>query len=121
MSDDYPEHTKLKAVQDQTQAIGEFLEWASYTHGIRLASDQEPTDLRRCERCDPDSFRTRYEVGECPACETDDGWYEVTLSPRLMEHTGRPMALVAEWAGIDEDRLEQEKRQMLDRLRAANA
>ena len=25
--DEYPEHTKLRAVSDRSQAIGEFLEW----------------------------------------------------------------------------------------------
>ena len=27
---DYPEHEKLKKVQDESQAIGEFLEWVNY-------------------------------------------------------------------------------------------
>jgi hypothetical protein len=32
----YPEHEKLHAVVDKSQAIGEFLEWAAEEHGYRL-------------------------------------------------------------------------------------
>jgi hypothetical protein len=33
---DYPEHEKLKAIVDKSQAIGEFIEWLGY-QGIHLA------------------------------------------------------------------------------------
>ena len=33
---DYPEHDKLRAIADQTQAIGEFIEWLE-GKGIFLA------------------------------------------------------------------------------------
>lgn len=33
---DYPEHDKLLAVKDQTQAIGEFIEWVRAAHGAEL-------------------------------------------------------------------------------------
>lgn len=34
---EYPEHEKLKAIADKSQAIGDFLEWATQTHGLWLA------------------------------------------------------------------------------------
>lgn len=36
----YPEHDKLAAIQDQTQAIGEFLEWCADEEGVYLMSTE---------------------------------------------------------------------------------
>lgn len=36
----YPEHEKLRAISDKSQAIGEFLEWAD-AHGMFLARYQK--------------------------------------------------------------------------------
>lgn len=76
---DYPEHDKLSLVADQTQAIGEFMEWLE-GRGVFLA-----------HYVDGRNFPHEYNVGI--------------------------RTLLAEWAGIDQDRLEAEKRQMLDSLR----
>ena len=32
----YPEHEKLQKIKDQSQAIGEFLEWLRYTKDYRI-------------------------------------------------------------------------------------
>ncbi len=37
----YPEHDKLKAVRDQTQAAGEFLDWLR-SNGFALIQRQNP-------------------------------------------------------------------------------
>jgi len=79
---DYPEHDKLSAVADKTQAIGEFFEWLE-SKGIFLA---------------------RYVEG--------------SNYPR---HVHGFRDLLAEWAGIDENKLEAEKRQMLANLRQETA
>ena len=34
---DYPEHDKLRAIQHESQAVGEFLDWASEKHGAQLS------------------------------------------------------------------------------------
>lgn len=78
----YPEHDKLTAVAEQTQAIGEFVEWLE-SKGIFLARYVEGSNYPRSVH----GFRD----------------------------------LLAEWAGIDQDKLEAEKRQMLNALRDANA
>jgi hypothetical protein len=80
---DYPEHDKLSEVADQTQAIGEFMEWLG-SKGVFLA-----------HYIDGMNFPRQYNTGV--------------------------RDLLAEWAGIDQDKLEAEKRQMLGTLRAANA
>jgi hypothetical protein len=39
---EYPEHEKLAAIQDKSQAIGEFLEWLN-SDGVRLSRwDERP-------------------------------------------------------------------------------
>lgn len=43
--EDYPEHAKLKAVVDKSQAIGEFIDWLIDTKGIVLASRFEISDI----------------------------------------------------------------------------
>ena len=44
----YPEHDKLSAIKDKSQAIGEFLEWLDYEKNYRV----------------------------CSLCESSDGWRE---------------------------------------------
>jgi hypothetical protein len=78
---DYPEHDKLREVAEQTQAIGEFIEWLE-GKGIFLARYVEGSNFPR--------------------------------------HVHGFRALLAEWAGIDQDKLEAEKRQMLASLRSAS-
>lgn len=82
----YPEHDKLSAIADQSQAIGEFMEW--------LKDGARPQQ--------PRLFLAHYVEGEeCPVplhTPTED--------------------LLAEYFEIDQSKLEQEKRAMLDSLRA---
>jgi hypothetical protein len=80
----YPEHEKLGKIKDQSQAVGEFLEWAS--SGIR--------DYRICE-----------------FDRSLDRWFPIMISTEK---------LLAEFFGINLDRLEKEKLAMLDELRALN-
>lgn len=75
----YPEHDKLLAIKDQTQAIGEFLDWLHDDKGISLTKRDGFGDLV--------PVATHWEP------------------------------LLAEWAGIDRDRLECERRRMLEVMR----
>lgn len=79
---EYPEHDKLSAVKDETQAAGEFIEWLE-SKGIFLAKYQEESNF-----------------------------------PRPV-HTSL-LDLLAEWRGIDRNKIEAEKRQMLAAIREAN-
>lgn len=39
-NDKFPEHTKLYAVKERSQAIGEFLDWLQIEKGFQLCRDQ---------------------------------------------------------------------------------
>jgi len=80
---EYPEHDKLRAVNDQSQAIGEFLDLFLPKVGIVLME------------------RDKY------------GDYHPTY--RTIQ------SLLAEYFEIDLDKIEAEKRQMLEDLRALNS
>lgn len=76
----YPEHEKLKEVQDQSQVIGEFLEWLNYERKYSLCENE-----------------IRY-----------DSWLPVSENHQ---------ELLAQYFNINLDKLEQEKRQMLESLK----
>ena len=76
----YSEHEKLKEIQDQSQIIGEFLEWLGYEHEYFI-----------CEK-----------LGQLQE------WYPISQNHQK---------LLAQFFDIDLDKLEQEKRQMLEELR----
>ncbi len=79
----YPEHQKLKAIADKSQAIHDFLEWLQDTKGgflaVRAGRRQDAYPMR-------ESLRT----------------------------------LLAEFYEIDLDKIEDEKRAMLDECRRLN-
>jgi len=84
----YPEHEKLKEVQDQSQIIGEFLEWLRSKYEL-------------CEFKD--------ECSECMDCgETVEGYYPINFNIEK---------ILANYYEIDLDKLEQEKRKMLESLK----
>lgn len=83
----YPEHEKLHKIKDQSQTIGQFLEWTG-EKGWHLAEYVEE--------------------------------YEELDWDMLMPIRRSITDLLAEYFGIDQNRLEAEKRQMLDEIRAEN-
>jgi hypothetical protein len=92
----YPEHNKLKAVQEKSQAIGEFLDWLQGDCGVVLAKYH-----KHSSDCFEDGVRF---------CSTTEDF----LSPQR--------APISHWLSryfdIDEEKLEEEKLQMLDELRS---
>jgi len=94
---DYPEHDKLALVKDETQAAGEFIEWLG-NQGVFLAK--------------------RYMFDKNDQCTENDAEERYT---RCLPVSKNLVSLLAEWAGIDQNKIEAEKRQMLASLRAANA
>ena len=93
---DYPEHAKLKAVQDRSQAIGEFLDWLSVEKQTELA------------------FRHEHDKG----CRNGLGFNECGYRNGDFVRVGSTKKLIAEFFEIDEKKLENEKLVMLVRLRA---
>lgn len=84
----YPEHEKLKLVQEHSNIIGQFLDWLSYERGYKI-----------CECCEGADARN------------DDSYYPVNSTTEK---------ILADYYGINLDKLENEKRQMLDLLRKQN-
>jgi len=79
----YPQLHKLQSVKDKSQAIGEFLEWASDEKNLSLCN-----------------YLERDEDGP-------GGWYPESMGTGRIEH------LLAEFFGIDPGVLEDERRAML--------
>lgn len=77
---DYPEHDKLVAVKDESQAVGEFLTTCGYALCEWVEAEDEP-----------------------------NGYYPVAMSIER---------ILAKHYGIDLGKIEKEKRQMLEALRA---
>ena len=92
---DYPEHAKLEAIRDRSQAIGEFLDSCGYT----------VCDLV-CVRCG--AILTGPKREDHGGCDGDTRYLPLRQS---IERT------LAEYFGIDLDKIEQERRTMLEVLR----
>lgn len=115
---DYPEHDKRSKILDQSQAIGEFLDWLG-SQGVHLVvyetrSTQEPcqgTLFRMCE-----NGRTEFGT-ECQQCH-GTGWKTVT---REGDWDWTPTSIeerLARYFDIDLTKIEAERRAMLASLRA---
>lgn len=113
---EYPEHDKLTKVQDQTQAIGEFLEWVGGEKHARLmvwTEWNEPTE--------DDCPRTHYSEknkAACPTCHGTDRYTRNVHHNAWLPVQGSTEELLAAWAGIDLAAVEREKRAMLARFQA---
>lgn len=84
LQDRYPEHQKLIAVKDESQTVGEFIEWLG-EQGIYLCSI-------------PPYYQSTY----------------VPVSEGIVN-------MLARFFEIDLDKIEQEKRAILEELRAMNS
>lgn len=121
----YPEHEKLDAVKERSQAIGEFLdftpgqlcEWQEAgDNGLPRyvwSADVEVSSKTGKLVADSEPDRWDYLNGDADLnfdfVEWGDGWYPIRKSIEQ---------LLAEWFGVDRDELEREKRAMLAELRA---
>ena len=111
----YPEHEKLSAVREHSQAIGEFLEWLSQAEGISLChwrnygTNGEPRyvgpDHPRRQELNPRGLQF---VANPDFEEWEEGFQP---DPRNVQQ------LLADYFGVDLRRLDTEKRAMLDGLR----
>lgn len=116
MERQYPEHDKLRAVKDKSQTVGEFIEWLG-ENGFYICERVETQDPRPIEVPSPDS-RKAERLG--------DAFFRVMQSiadnQQLYWPTSKrlPNSLLAKFFDIDENRLESEKRTMLDELRKMN-
>lgn len=93
----YPEHEKLKAVKEKSQAIGEFMDWVENEHRAVLCIPH-----RHTPHCNGPS-----------GCGLSDGEFTIF-------YHGGMQKILAEFFGIDLDELESEKLKMLDDCRLAH-
>ena len=112
----YPEHDKLSAVNDKSQIIGEFLDWASNQGWQMMMWREDLKDTRDCpimawnlkDKCQPNCSK----CGGTGSVEVEvDSWVSAP---------GSIQDKLAQFFGIDRDVLEAEKRAMLDSIREAN-
>lgn len=92
----YPEHDKLRAVKDRSQIIGDFLSWLQEEQSVVLA-------------------KTHRHNANC--VEEGDRVCGVESNQLVPEFRSIPKWL-AQYFDIDEAKLEEEKRAMLDELRS---
>lgn len=105
---DYPEHEKLQAVIDRSQAIGEFLEWYQGEGGGELAHWMKAVTCPNC-------YDVPGEVEECGECG-GDGMVPLKF-PRLTRDSRSIERLLAAFFKIDLDALHKEKEAMYQELR----
>ena len=99
----YPEHEKLHAVSEKSQACGEFLEWLLTSQGYQIGEYHEHTD--ECWTDDGD------DVGKRRTCGIHENFlYQASINVRK---------LLADFFQINEAKLEDEKRTMLKVLQEA--
>lgn len=115
----YPEHEKLHAIKDQSQSIGEFIEWLGENgYSICERRDAESRSERVKKIFSP-SGRAVEDFGSafCAILEAvaDNACLYWPTTKRL------PESLLADYFKIDQNKLEDEKRAMLDHLRTSNA
>src|SRR5690348_13372218 len=98
----YPEHEKLAKISDKSQACGEFLDWLRQEKGYFLMEEREFTEER--------------ETGS-PFLTPEK--YSYTWTDEVMVSASTEK-LLAEFFDIDQDKIDDEKRQMLDEIRQRN-
>lgn len=114
----YPEHDKLSEVSDKSQVCGEFLEWlqggyeGSPSPSIQLCVWREASDLPRwldSRTGEPTTFAHRRAV-ENPDWHPA-GYYTPGMNTK---------DLLGAFFGIDNEKVEQEKKAMLAEIREMN-
>lgn len=128
---DYPEHEKLQSISDHSQVIGEFVEWLAGEKGIHLGEWERQIDCgwRSAStvggvprlRCRAGQLITHMGEENGDECEVCDGTgYVERIEPRMFPVNRGITNLLADFFDIDLDKIEVEKRAMLDHLRAAH-
>jgi hypothetical protein len=101
---EYPEHEKLKAVQEKSQAIGSFLEW--------LTGTKKYVTAKYVKVWNDEIIDSEEDVSE----ENREDIYDQLIPESL--HINN---ILAEYYEIDLKKLEQEKCAMLEELRKLNS
>lgn len=106
MADKYPEHEKLSKIKDQSQTIGEFIDWL-------MGGFEGSPGLQICEYHEG-TYGAAALIADALACKETDREYD----PSGYIPVADPMALLVRYFGIDQEKIDAEKREMLAALRA---
>lgn len=112
-SSKYPEHDNLQVIMEISQAQGELLEWLS-SQGVQRMKFEEwdETTQRVCDFCTHYTELTK-ERCTCKVCKGKHE-YEITHHHEDWVRDRRNInEVLAEFHGINLDKLEAEKREML--------
>lgn len=110
---EYPEHNKMKAVTPFSHKIGEFLEWLTERHVMLAHYPTKCLHLMYDGTCHEEAMENGSCPSECPECE-------MTELSELYPYSYNIQKLLAEFFEIDLNKIEEEKRQMLDEMRKLN-
>ena len=112
----YPEHEKLHKVSAESQALGEFIDLGLPKLGLVLY--EKVVRPCECSTCDAGKGHRDKWHTEDERATAVDGVVQITeCRPTYKTVT----AILAEHFGIDQDKIDAEKRQMLDELRAGSS
>lgn len=110
---DTPELDRLSKVSNESQVAGEFLEWLLGTKGYNLSEiKEERINERECTRCrGKGTVRKGAEL--CRRCNGEGTVWDYTREHEVMVWTGT-QELLAEFFGIDQNKVEAERRAVLE-------
>lgn len=122
---DFPECDKMHSVQQECQTLTRFVDWLTKKE-FRICDLVESTQDFTCDDCDTIFTRKKSEVGDgsfdCPMCGEDLGkWDEdVCIKGGWFPISQTFEKLFAEFLEIDLDKVEEERRQILEDIRKKN-
>lgn len=116
----YPEHEKLAKVKDRSQAIGEFLDWLMNEQGAFLCKHH--THDEGCECADNWHVEVKYgDTLRCPTCDSGRRLRRRHVCGMLELYPNPVHRTIQDWLAayfdIDQGKIEQEKRDMLEAVR----
>lgn len=110
----YPEHEKLKKVSNDSQAIGEFLDYGlPAQHLVLYQRYEEACECEQCRACDTHEESPTH--GDADEIREGVAYYF-----RYRPTMKTIKTILADYFEIDQDKIEAEKSQMLAEARKAN-
>jgi hypothetical protein len=119
---EYPEHEKLAILRDESQAIGEFLDYGLPRLGNGMAIYERTFTDCECRACRKLTRGTMHSEDELATGKYENGrMIEPVKHERWLPTTRSIPSMLAEHFEIDQKALNREKEAMLDEQRKSNA
>lgn len=118
---EYPEHEKFQAVKEKSQAIGAFIQWLDEKkHYLGIYTDIDETTCNTCNLLDSHDCPNDVILSELEEAIKKWGEHPDCYVAAFIRANYNINKLLAEYFEIDLDKLEEEKRQILDKQRELN-